>query len=86
MARIFSINFDFEGEQCSAMVTVRNTPFFTEYSLLLDAELTDQLPGTKIISTPSNAFVFANATFDETTPLMLTILNAVRVHVESITI
>lgn len=86
MARIFSINFDYEGEQCSAMVTVRTTPFFTEYTLLMDVLIAEQLPGTKIISTTSNSLFFANATFDDTTPLMSIILNAVRSHVKTLMI
>lgn len=86
MARIFSINFDYDGEQYTAMVTVRITPFFTEYSLMMDTIISEQLPGHIIISTPSNALIFANATFDETTPLMLTILNAVRSHIQTLII
>ncbi len=86
MARIFSIFFDYEGEEHTAMVTVRNTPFFTEFSLMTDTEITENLPGTKIISNHSHELVFANASFDEITPLMLTILNAVRSHLQTLTI
>ena len=85
MARIFSINFDYEGEQHSAMVTVRITPFFTEYSLMMENGIRDQLPGSIIISTSSNTLIFANATFDETTPLMQVILNAVSHHIQTLT-
>ena len=82
MARIFSINFTHDGYEHTAMVTVRTTPFFTEYSLMMEEVLSEQLPGTKIISTPSNALVFANATFDETTPLMTELIHAVRLHIQ----
>ena len=85
MARIFSINFIHDGEEHTAMVTVRTTPFFTEYSLMIDEILSKQLPGTKIISTTSDALVFANATFDETTPLMTELINAVRLHIQMLT-
>lgn len=83
MARIFSINFTYQGEDYTAMVTVRNTAFYTEYNLRLDEELAHCLPGNKIISTHTNELIFVNATFDECTPLMEELLNAIRQHLQA---
>lgn len=59
------------------MVSVRNTPFFTEYTLNFDEELMQQLPGNKIISASSGHFVFQHASSLESTPLMKEIIKAV---------
>ena len=84
MARIFSINFTYENIPLTAMVAVRQTPFFLEYTLsMLPDEVMEQLPGNKIISTGPNQLIFANATMDETTDLMKDILNAVTYHLQT---
>lgn len=84
MARIFSIQFDYEGIARAAMVTVRSTPFFTEYSInMLDDELMQQLPGNKIVSTAPNHLAFINTSAREATPLMECILNAVANHLQT---
>jgi len=85
MARIFSINFLHEGLPQSGMVTVRNTPFFVEYTIsMLEDEVAGQLPGTKILSSSASEFVFANATHDEPTELMRNIILAVSQHSHSL--
>ncbi|HEY1111917.1 MAG TPA: hypothetical protein VGE66_00085 [Chitinophagaceae bacterium] len=87
MARIFSIQFDYEGSVHTAMVSVRATPFFTEYSInMLDEELMLQLPGNKILSTEPNHLAFMNTSPKEVTPLMECILNAVSHHLQTTTV
>jgi len=87
MARIFSIHFDYEGMAHSAMVSVRTTPFFTEYSIsMLHEELMQQLPVNKIVSTAPNQLNFINTRADEHSPLMDTILTAVAHHLQTSTV
>ena len=84
MGRIFSIDFDYEGIGHTAMVSVRTTPFFTEYSIsMLNEEIMQQLPGNKIVSTGPNQLFFMNSDTGEQSPLMDAILNAVSVHLQS---
>ena len=65
MARIFSINFLHQNELQSAIVSVRTTPFFTEYTVNpMNEELIEELPSTKIISTGPDNFLFP--TFQKT--------------------
>jgi hypothetical protein len=87
MARIFSIQFDFEGIVHSAMISVHTTPFFTEYSInMLDEELMQQLPGNKIVSTDPNHLAFMNTPAIEASPLMKCILHAVANHLQVTTV
>jgi hypothetical protein len=87
MARIFSIHFSHEGYPHTAMVSVRNTPFFTEYTIgMLPDEIAEELPGNKIISTGQNQLIFANATLDHSTELMQNILKAVADHLQTTTV
>lgn len=70
MARLFSINFYFEDELHSAFISVRTTPFFTEYNLsMLDGIIEEQLPNTKIISTNPQHLYFLNMD-EKSSPLM----------------
>lgn len=62
------------------MVSVRKTPFFTEYTLRFDEEMLQLLPGNKIISTSSDHFIFQHASPEETSPLMEEIIRAVSQH------
>lgn len=80
MARIFNIYFNYNDSMRSAMVSVRTTPFFTEYTLDFDEELMELLPGNKIISTSSDHFTFQHASSLEVTPLMREIIGAVSQH------
>ena len=87
MARIFSIHFDHEGMTHTAMVSVRTTPFYTEYSIsMLDEELLQQLPGHKIVSTTPNQLTFLNTKAEDQSPLMVTILSAVSHHLQTSTV
>lgn len=85
MARIFSIHFLHTGTTYNAMVSVRTTPFFTEYSInMLDDDIADQLPNNKIISTSKNNFVFSDSTQENNVALMNNILTAVADHMQTI--
>jgi hypothetical protein len=84
MARIFTINFTYENAPLTAMISVRQTPFFMEYTLsMLPDEVMALLPGNKIISTGPNQLIFANATLDESNQLMKEVLNAVSFHLQT---
>jgi hypothetical protein len=66
----------------NAIVTVRTTPFFTEYTLNFDEELLQVLPGNKIISTSANHFIFQHASANDSNPLIKEILSAVSQHIQ----
>ena len=83
MARIFNIYFTYNDTQHNAMVSVRKTPFFTEFTLNSDEELMQELPGNKIISTSSNQFIFQHASSQQVTPLMEEIIRAVSQHLQT---
>ena len=84
MARIFTINFTYESMPLTAMIAVRQTPFFTEYTIsMLPEKVMQQLPGNKIISTGSNQLIFANATLDESNELMREVIRAVAEHLQT---
>ena len=81
MARIFNIYFTHDDFVHSAIVSVRNTPFFTEYTLTnFNEELLRYLPGNKIISRSPGHFIFQNATEEHSTELMRAIIRAVTEH------
>ena len=85
MARIFSIHFTYEHVMRHAMVSVRTTPFFTEYSVaMLDEAIAGQLPNNKIISTSKDSFVFSDSAQANAPQLMAAILFAVKGHVQTI--
>jgi hypothetical protein len=87
MARIFSVQFDFEGITYTAMVSVHTTPFFTEYSIsMLGEELLQQLPTNKIVSSTPNQFTFLNTPAKEQSPLMEAIIHAVANHLQTSTV
>lgn len=77
MARVFSIYFSYNGALHSGMVTVRNTPFFREYTLRADDEIMNLLPGDKLISTSPKHLIFQHASTTERHPLTEAILRAV---------
>lgn len=84
MARIFSIQFDYDGTLYTAMVSVRDTPFFTEYSIsMLDEEVLRQLPVNKIVSTGPHHFTFLNTPEKEQSSLMEAIIHAVSNHLQT---
>lgn len=84
MARIFNIYFAFEGMMHNAVVSVRSTPFFTEYTLNnFNEELLELLPGNKILSRSPGHFVFPDATSVNSVALMDAIIKAVSEHMHA---
>ena len=84
MARIFNIYFSYEGMNYNAVVSVRNTPFFTEYALNnLNEKLLEHLPGNKIISKAPEQFSFNNAGQNDSPELMDAIIKAVAEHLHA---
>jgi hypothetical protein len=80
MARIFTIEFTFEGSAYTALVSERSTPLAVEYSLsMLDEIIEEALPGYKILSTSTGAIAFLGAGRPDA--LMQGILNAIAQHV-----
>ena len=85
MARIFNIYFAFEGMMYNAVVSVRSTPFLTEYTLNnFDDELLELLPGNKILSRSPGHYVFQNASPENSTDLMNAIIKAVSEHMHGV--
>ena len=85
MARIFSIQFSHNNSVYNAMVSVRKTPFHTEYKLSSpDIEIVDLLPSDKIISPTPDIFLFANVPPSNYTKLMNEIINAIAQHIHSV--
>jgi hypothetical protein len=84
MARIFNIYFAFEGMMYNAVVSVRSTPFHTEYTLNnFDDQLLQLLPGNKILSKAPGHFIFQNASSEDSTDLMNAIIKAVSEHMHA---
>jgi hypothetical protein len=84
MARIFNIYFAFDGMMYNAVVSVRSTPFHTEYTLNnFDDELLELLPGNKILSKSPGHFVFQNASAENSSALMNSIIKAVSEHMHT---
>jgi len=83
MARIFNIYFSHNEIVHNAVVSVRSTPFFTEYVLSnFDDDLLPLLPGNKILSTGPDHFVFRNANQEHSMELMNAIIKAVCEHLQ----
>ena len=81
MARIFTINFFYDDNYYNAVVSVRNTPFFVEYTLTnFNEDLLQKLPGNKIISKEQGHYIFQNATSEHSETLMKSIIKAVSEH------
>ncbi len=84
MARIFNIYFFYEGMMHNAVVSVRTTPFFTEYTLNnFNEQLQELLPGNKILSQSPGHFVFPNASSRNSVTLMDAIIRAVSEHMHA---
>lgn len=84
MARIFSVSFMHKGIAHNAMVAVRTTPFFTEYSInIFDEFLAALLPNNKLLSASENSFVFSDSTSENNPQLMDDIIRAIAEHVHS---
>jgi hypothetical protein len=85
MARIFSIQFLHQDLLQNAMVSMRTTPFFVEYTVsMLDEAIAGQLPNNKIISTSKNSFVFSDSTEANSPQLMQSLIQAIAGHVQII--
>jgi hypothetical protein len=81
MARIFNIYFVFEGLVYNAIVSVRSTPFLTEYTLNnFNEALLELLPSNKILSQAPGHFIFQNASPGNSSTLMNAIIKAVSEH------
>ncbi|MGZ8545433.1 MAG: hypothetical protein ACXWV0_09065 [Flavisolibacter sp.] len=83
MARIFTIYFEYEDRAFNAMVSVRTTPFFTEYTLNAGDELMQLLPGNKIASKGPGHYVFLNTETIGKTKLMEIIIQAMSRHLHA---
>jgi hypothetical protein len=84
MARIFNIYFVFDGMMYNAVVSVRSTPFHTEYTLNnFNDELLELLPGNKILSKSPEHFIFQNAAPENSPDLMNAIIKAVSEHMHA---
>ncbi|MGV3657961.1 MAG: hypothetical protein ACO1NX_08400 [Chitinophagaceae bacterium] len=85
MARIFSVSFMHKGIAHNAMIGVRTTPFFTEYSIhVFDEWLATLLPNNKVIATPENNFTFSDSTSANDLQLMDDLLKAIAEHVHTL--
>ena len=84
MARIFNIYFLFNDTMHSAVVSVRTTPFFTEYTLnSCNEDLLQLLPGNKIVSKSNGQFIFQNTTPENSIVLMNAIIKAIAEHMHT---
>ncbi len=84
MARLFTINFNFEGCMHNALVTVKTTPFFTEYQLsMLDEEILNQLPDNRILSSSPAHFVFASHNTKASKDLMDEMIRTIADHMQT---
>ena len=81
MSPIFNIYFTYVDVTHNAVVSVRTTPFFTEYTLgNLDADLNFLLPSNKIISNAPGHLFFQNTTQVHSQNLMDVIIKSIAKH------
>jgi hypothetical protein len=81
MARIFNIYFTYEEILHNAIVSVRTTPFFTEYTLgNLDEEIIRLLPGNKIIAKTRGELFFQHIAPHHSPLLMDAIIRSIQQH------
>ncbi|HUC79357.1 MAG TPA: hypothetical protein VMR70_00520 [Flavisolibacter sp.] len=81
MARIFNIYFTYDDVLYNAIVSVRTTPFFTEYVLgNMDTELSFLLPGNKVLSQTPGVFFFQNIAAHHSQALMNEIIRSIKEH------
>ena len=84
MARIFNIYFTYDDVLHSAIVSVRTTPFFTEYTLgNLDVDLALLLPGNKLYSQTPGQLFFQNVSSNHSTVLMNAIIKSIAHHLHA---
>lgn len=85
MARIFSVSFIHRGLTYNAMVAVRTTPFFTEYTIsIFDELLAALLPNNKVLTTVVNSLTFSDSTEANDPQLMDDIIKAIAEHVHQV--
>ncbi len=83
MARLFTINFHYQGQDYSAKITVRQTPFFTEYNICpFDEALFRSLHSHTIVSDTNEQFRFLDCL--EETELMTLIRISVTEHLKQL--
>lgn len=86
MARIFNIYFSYNDTMHNAIVSVRSTAFFTEYTLSgISEDLLRLLPGNKILSTLYDGLFFQSAGPGNSDELMKEIIRAVEEHLHATT-
>ena len=79
MARVFTINFTHKGQDRSAVIAVRPTPFYTEYSVsLFDEDIAHDLHSTTIVSSTNEKFRYLDCL--QETELMQKIILGVSEH------
>ena len=84
MARIFNIYFTYDDVLYNAIVSVRTTPFFTEYILgNLDADLILLLPGNKVFSQLPGQLFFQNISSHHSAVLMKEIIKSISSHLHA---
>ena len=84
MARIFNIYFRYNDIMYNAVVSVRSTPFFVEYTLNnLGEDLVPLLPGNKIVSREPQEFIFQDVSSGHSAELMNAIIRAVSEHLHA---
>ena len=84
MARIFTIDFSFDNALHHAIISVRETPFHTEYKITLQSpQLNELLLSDKILSPQPQTFLFANVGTHEYNQLMKEVLAAVSDYIHS---
>lgn len=85
MARIFSINFTYNEQTYGALISVRITPFFTEYHInMLEDELLNELPEKRIIAGSNGLLSFPDVRMENETGLMVTIRKAVSDYLHTV--
>jgi hypothetical protein len=73
----------YNGMMHHALISVRTTPFYTEYSLNnFNENLMKLLPGNKIISTGPDHYTFQYATAENSKALMNEIIRAIAEHLQ----
>ncbi|MEI6947248.1 hypothetical protein V9K67_08630 [Paraflavisolibacter sp. H34] len=85
MARIFSIQFTCNKTQEHALVSVHETPYYTEYKISpLSNELRESLPCDKLISPSPNQFICPGAPSSIHDGVMKEIIEAISEHLHAL--
>ena len=85
MARIFSIQFNFNNALHNALISVHETPYHTEYKIsMMDNDMMSLLPGDKVISTSTNQFSFPNTPSHTYSELMKIIITEIAGHIHTL--